>query len=236
MSAGYRSPSPTEPTRPAVRAVRRRSSAAVGLVVSALLLTVGCTTEAEPEPAPPPPFADCAALTASPVGAPTTAGAAPTGSSAPTADAARLPDGTTPATLPALELPCFTGGETFPLTTLRGPAVVNLWGSWCHPCRKELPVLQRLAERAGDRVHVVGVVTRDSRDSAQSLAEALQLTFPNLFDPDERLRRALGRPFVPMTLLVDEQGRIRHLDATGALDDAELADLLARHLGVVVSS
>jgi len=138
--------------------------------------------------------------------------------------------------LPDLTLPCFTGGPDVALGALRGPAVINLWASWCEPCRTELPAFQRLSERAGGKVRVVGVNTRDGRDAAQSIGEDFGLRFPTLFDPYESLRGALARQLLPITLFVDGQGRIRHQDETGALDDAALAALVRRHLGVAVPS
>ncbi|MFD0819309.1 TlpA family protein disulfide reductase, partial [Micromonospora zhanjiangensis] len=136
--------------------------------------------------------------------------------------------------LPDLRLPCFTGGAPVGLAELPGPAVINLWASWCPPCRKELPAFQRLAVRAGDRLHVLGVDTRDDRAAAESLATDFGLTYPTLFDPDERLRRALARTALPVTLFVDGQGRVRHVDNTGALTDDTLAALVERHLDVPV--
>ncbi|HEX5540163.1 MAG TPA: TlpA disulfide reductase family protein [Micromonospora sp.] len=221
---------------------RLRPPAVVLLLLPVLLLAVACTAnpqQTETLPTAPPPFADCAALSAPPGG---TGAAAADNSSVPESspgvphspgDAAAEKG----AALPEIELPCFTGGEPVALRGLRGPAVVNLWVAWCLPCRKELPAFQRLAERAGDQVHVIGVNTKDDRGAAQTLAEDLGLTFPTLFDLDEELLRALNvRPFLPVTLFIDESGQIRHLDQSGALDDADLAAAVERHLGVVVPS
>lgn len=209
-----------------------RARTLAALVLSVLLLSAGCGAEPSPPrqqtPDVAPPFADCSGLSAPPT--PTSA-----------VNASARPEAvegsaTAPAGLPSLELTCFIGGERVPLHEVRGPAVINLWASWCAPCRKELPAFQRLAERLDGEVHVVGVNSGDDREAARSLAEELGLTFPNLFDPDDQLRRALGRQFLPMTLFVDAEGRIRHLDSSGALDDAELAGLVEQHLGVVVPS
>lgn len=97
-------------------------------------------------------------------------------------------------------------------------------------------MFQRLAEAMDGRVHVVGVDTRDQRESAQSLAADLGITYPNLVDRDELLRTALGRSTLPLTLFVDGRGRVRHVHDSGALDDDTLAGLLQRHLGVAVAS
>jgi hypothetical protein len=64
--------------------------------------------------------------------------------------------------LPDIALPCLGGGRDVNLAGLRGPMVVNLWASWCEPCREELPVLQEYAERARRQVRVLGVDFEDT--------------------------------------------------------------------------
>jgi thiol-disulfide isomerase/thioredoxin len=130
--------------------------------------------------------------------------------------------------LPELELSCFTGGEPFNLGALRGPAVVNLWASWCPPCREELPALQRYADAHTGQVHVLGVITADSRDAATALAADLGISLPGLTDPDATLRARLGG-VLPVTLFVDAAGQVRHVHP-GALDEAEVAALVTEHL------
>lgn len=220
---------------------RARMAAVAGLAVT--LAVAGCGADpaggaagpdgaARPDGAAGPdgaaraaPLAACDGLTT----APPDAGTAPLDAgTAPPADTDAVP------ALPELTLPCLTGGEPFPLADLRGPAVVNLWASWCAPCREELPVLQRYADRARDRVHVVGVVTEDRREAAVALAGELGVTFPSLADREGRLRAALPATGLPVTLFVDAAGRIRHRHVSGALDQETLAGLVAEQLGVVV--
>jgi thiol-disulfide isomerase/thioredoxin len=187
-------------------------------VLALVLAAAGCSgsDEAPATPEPPAPFAGCAALTAPP----------------PAAASISLPGEGKP--LPEVALPCFTGGADVTVSAIRGPAVVNLWGSWCAPCREELPAFQRFADRAAGKVTVVGVDTRDSRSAASSLATDLGLTYPNLYDPSERLRIKLEVSALPATLFVDREGRVRHLYNSVALDDATLATLAAKHLGVTL--
>ncbi|MGW0431881.1 TlpA family protein disulfide reductase [Micromonospora sp. NPDC003197] len=197
------------------------------LLLPALLLVAACTNAADqgtPEPTvAAAPFADCSTLTTSPVRASTPAAA---GSSAPAAASATA--------LPDVRLPCFTGGAEVPVAAIRGPAVLNFWASWCPPCRKELPAFQRLADRADGRVHVIGVNTTDDRGTAASLGKELKLTFPNIFDEEGKVRLKLARAVLPITVFVDGQGQVRHVDTSGALDDASLAELVERHLAVAV--
>ncbi|MGW5576792.1 TlpA family protein disulfide reductase [Micromonospora chokoriensis] len=208
------------------------------LVVPLLLAVAGCTADkAGDEPAPrpaaaerPSPFRDCATLgtapaAASPGSGTATPGAPGSGTAAPAAGAQALP---------ALTLSCFTGGAPVALRSVAGPAVINVWASWCPPCRKELPAFQRLSERAAGQLQVVGVNSRDSRSSAQALGEDFGIRFPILVDQGEALQRELKRSFFPMTLFVDADGRVRHIEASGALDDAQLAKLVRQHLGLTV--
>ncbi|TDC41988.1 TlpA disulfide reductase family protein [Micromonospora sp. KC213] len=211
------------------------------LLVPALLAVAGCTgTEAQRSTIPtgraerPSPFADCAALTRppgdaapGPAGTPTPGPAATVtaGTPAPAGDGSRLP---------ALTLNCFTGGAPVALRDIQGPAVINLWASWCPPCRKELPAFQQLSERTAGRLQVLGVNSRDTRTAAQAIGEDFGIRFPVLVDQGEALQRELRRNAIPLTLLVDAEGRVRHVDASGALDDVRLAALVRQHLGVAV--
>jgi thiol-disulfide isomerase/thioredoxin len=133
-----------------------------------------------------------------------------------------------------LTLPCFVGGTSVALRGLGQPAVINLWASWCEPCRTELPEFQRLADRANGKLAVLGVVTDDSRSAASSLAAELAITFPTMFDASSQLQHSVA-PVLPVTLFVDANGVVRHVDLSGALALSTLEDLVHQHLGVVLS-
>jgi thiol-disulfide isomerase/thioredoxin len=133
-----------------------------------------------------------------------------------------------------VRLPCFVGGHEIALARLGRPAVINLWASWCGPCREELPAFQSFAERAGDSVLVLGVIDRSRRSAAQSIVDDLGLTFPMLDDRDERLKQAVGRQFIPVTLFVDSRGAVVHIYNARALDLASIERLAEQHLGVPV--
>ncbi|RAO30770.1 putative thiol-disulfide oxidoreductase ResA [Micromonospora saelicesensis] len=223
---------------------RRRLALAV---LPLLLAVTGCTSgTADDEPAPrpaaaerPSPFRDCATLSTAPTATspgsgtatPTTATPASPGTTAPNGTTARADGG---SALPELTLSCFTGGAPVVLREVAGPAVINVWASWCPPCRKELPAFQRLSERAAGQLQVVGVNSRDSRGGAQSIGEDFGVRFPILVDQGEALQRELKRNAIPLTLFVDADGQVRHIDASGALDDTKLAKLVRQHLGLAV--
>lgn len=208
----------------------RPAGPAAVLTLLALLAGAACTPAgpglAEPGPVPTP-FTGCAAL-AGPPRVPAVPGANPPPTDSPL-DSALLPG---PVPLPEVSLPCFADGVPVLVSAVRGPAVVNLWASWCAPCREELPVLQRFAERTAGAVHVVGVISKDSRSASASLAAELGVTFPNLFDEEGKLLKALVLVGLPATLFVDPAGRIRLLHNEGTLDEATLDELGETYLGV----
>jgi thiol-disulfide isomerase/thioredoxin len=211
-----------------------------------VLLLAACSAEARPagETETPSPFADCAALTRSssstpPAAAPAASGPAASGPSG-FGPAASGPAGSGPSasgkagdTLPDVELPCFTGGGTVKLTELRGPAVVNLWASWCEPCRTELPAMQRLADRAGGKLTVVGVDTGDDRAAAASFGTDHQVAMPTLYDRDKKLISKLGRSTLPVTIFLSGTGSW-HVEPL-PLDGSKLDALVRTWTGVTVN-
>ena len=199
----------------------------LGAVLAAAL--AGCADDTQPPAELTSPFAECAGLTAA-------SGATASGATASGATASGVaPSGGVAADkLPDVTLACFTGGQPVRLAGLRGPAVINLWATWCPPCRTELPAMQRLADRAGDRLRVVGVDTGDERDAAASFGADTGVALPTLFDPDKTLMTALRRPALPVTVFVDAGGRTFVYNAA-ALDDAGLTRLVREHTGVTVA-
>jgi cytochrome c biogenesis protein CcmG/thiol:disulfide interchange protein DsbE len=131
--------------------------------------------------------------------------------------------------LPSLTLPCFSDGSSVQIGQIGGPSIVNIWASWCGPCREELPAFQRLADKK--TITVVGVATDDRREAAASLANDLGVRLPALFDADGALRRELGEIGLPLTLFIDAQGKVTRYNGP-ALTDETLAKLVSERLGI----
>jgi thiol-disulfide isomerase/thioredoxin len=152
------------------------------------------------------------------------------------------PDGTqSPGTgsqgslLPAdpLALPDFTPAQFQQLLEeLRGtPVVVNVWGSWCPPCRTEAPELATVSETYQGRVQFVGVDILDQREPARAFIEEFGWAYPSVFDPEGDIRDALGYVGQPVTVLYDEAG-----DSVFVWSGAISEDILVEELDRVVES
>ncbi|MFJ7244344.1 TlpA family protein disulfide reductase [Kitasatospora sp. NPDC098652] len=124
-------------------------------------------------------------------------------------------------------------GRPLALTGYRGKVVLlNVWGSWCAPCRAEAPGLERTYQALKDQgVEFVGINTRDlDRAPAQAFERRFGIGYPSLYDPEGalvlRFRGDLLPQAIPSTLVIDRQGRIA-ARALRALSEDGLRALLA---------
>ena len=93
------------------------------------------------------------------------------------------------------------------LAELRGhPVVVNVWASWCGPCRTEMPALQRVALKRGSEVALIGVNLKDNRGAARRFLQTVPLTYPSYEDPDGRIYNDYALAGAPSTIFYDAAG------------------------------
>ncbi|WEV78789.1 TlpA disulfide reductase family protein [Janibacter cremeus] len=112
---------------------------------------------------------------------------------------------------PALSGPELDGGEVA-LADFRGDVVlVNVWASWCYPCRAEYPVLKEAATALGPRgLTVLGINTQDGIDEAREFLEELGgKAYPSIRDPNGHIAVAWATSGVPETFVIDPEGRVR---------------------------
>jgi thiol-disulfide isomerase/thioredoxin len=137
---------------------------------------------------------------------------------------------------PDVVLPCLGGGPDVELRSVAGPAVLNVWAQWCGPCRAELPLFERLHQRAGERLQVLGIDWQDTQpDGALALAKATGVTYPLVADPAALVADAWHVDGLPVTVFVDDRGRTTvHRGPIDSFHD--LARLVATHTGVRVTA
>lgn len=127
------------------------------------------------------------------------------------------------------------GREAFAsrIARLRGyPIVVNVWASWCVPCRQEFPVLQKLSARYGKKVAFFGLNSEDSDDAAATFLREEPLPYPSYTDPDKTILDSLGGfGGLPDTAFYDKSGKLVNLKQGPYTDDSELEADVRRYAG-----
>ena len=123
-------------------------------------------------------------------------------------------------------------GSDFTLSDAQGEVVVlNVWGSWCPPCRKEAPALQAVHEELGDEgVRFVGVNTRDPNTTdALRFEEEFGITYPSVIDTDGRrllaFRETLPPNAIPTTMVIDRDGNLA-VRVLGEVTETTLRELV----------
>ena len=117
------------------------------------------------------------------------------------------------------------GQEAFEgrLAKLHGyPVVVNVWASWCVPCRQEFPVLQKLSARYGKKVAFLGLNSEDSDDAAATFLREEPVPYPSYTDPDKAIAESIGVVGFPDTAFYDRNGKLLYLKQGPYTDDSDL--------------
>jgi thiol-disulfide isomerase/thioredoxin len=115
-----------------------------------------------------------------------------------------------PFTAPAISL-ADTNGHSVELSELRGKLVlVNLWATWCEPCLREMPSLERLQSRLGERIAVLAVSEdRGGNKSVEPFIAKLGLKSVKIYiDPKSEVGHAFGARGLPTSFLIDREGKV----------------------------
>jgi len=116
------------------------------------------------------------------------------------------------------------------LRALRGhPVVVNLWASWCGPCRFEIPFLQRQFLEYGTRVAFLGVNSDDTEGPARRMASELPMPYPSVVDERANLAGRLGAKGLPVTVFYDRDGKQVYVHQGSYRSAEDLAEDIERH-------
>ena len=108
-----------------------------------------------------------------------------------------------------ISLECLgTGQQTLVQESLRGPMLVNVYGSWCWPCRMEIPHFRDFYDKYKDQVQMIGIAVEEAQKSdTTDFIKGMGIKWPSLYDPDGRTRMNIGMG-VPVTIFIDAQGKI----------------------------
>lgn len=129
-------------------------------------------------------------------------------------------------------LDCLDGSSGLVIDSIKGPAIINVWGSWCDPCRDEIPYFREFYAEMDPSIALVGVdVEERSPEDGRKFVRDYGITWPNLYDEDGSTRKYFGMG-VPVTWFIgtDGQALFKHIGPITSVD--QLKDLSKKYLGV----
>ncbi len=129
-------------------------------------------------------------------------------------------------------LECLDGNSKVLLESIKGPALINVWGSWCIPCRQEMPYLRALA--ATGKVQIIGIdVEEADMESARKFVVDQGMTWPNLYDKDGSTKSSFGMG-VPVTWYLNSESEVtyKHIGVLKSKD--QLFGEVEKYLGIKV--
>ncbi len=133
------------------------------------------------------------------------------------------------------EVECLDGTPGLQLSALRGPMVVNVWGSWCVTCKAEMPYFRSFYEKAKGKVELVGVAVEEAKpQDAKDFVVRNGITWPNLIDTQGSSRSYFGMG-VPVTWFIDKAGVVTFKKSGEIRSEKELVTLTNKYLGVDLS-
>ena len=131
-------------------------------------------------------------------------------------------------------LNCLTGSQKISVESLRGPLILNVWGSWCGPCADEMPFFVEFSQKANGKVKLLGIAVEEAKaQDSKDFIIANGMTWPNLFDAKGITRGTFGMG-VPVTWFIDEQGSVVYKHIGVVKSTEELIDLTAKYLKVKI--
>lgn len=129
-------------------------------------------------------------------------------------------------------LQCLDGNSKVLLESIKGPTVINVWASWCVPCRKEMPFLRELA--ATGKVQIIGIDVEESNiESARKFVIEQGMTWPNLYDKDGSTKSSFGMG-VPVTWYLNRKGEVAYKHVGVLKSKEQLFSEVEKYLGVKV--
>ncbi len=136
------------------------------------------------------------------------------------------------ATENSIMLDCLDGTDGASINGIKGPAIINVWGSWCGPCKEEMPVLRSFYEKAQGKLALIGVdVEEASIEDGRKFVKNNGITWPNLYDADGKSRAYFGMG-VPVTWFIAADGSVAYKHIGVFKNEIELISMTSKYLGV----
>ena len=131
-------------------------------------------------------------------------------------------------------LNCLSGSQKISVESLLGPLIVNVWGSWCGPCKQEMPYFVAFNDQANGKVKLLGIAVEEAKaQDSKDFIIANGITWPNLYDAKGITRGTFGMG-VPVTWFIDEQGTVVYKHIGVVKSTEELIELTAKYLKVEI--
>jgi thiol-disulfide isomerase/thioredoxin len=128
-------------------------------------------------------------------------------------------------------LECLGGGAPIAADAIMGPALINVWGTWCAPCKKELPHLAHFLQKGDGSVQVIGIAVEEKSQAAvKKFIKSNGMTWPVLYDKSGSTRATFGMG-VPVTWFIDETGEVVHKKYGPFNSTEEIQLAVAKYLG-----
>jgi cytochrome c biogenesis protein CcmG/thiol:disulfide interchange protein DsbE len=136
------------------------------------------------------------------------------------------------ATENSIMLDCLDGTDGASINGIKGPAIINVWGSWCGPCKEEMPILRSFYEKAQGKLALIGVnVEEASIEDGRKFVENNGITWPNLYDADGKSRAYFGMG-VPVTWFIAADGSVAYKHIGVIKSEKELISMTSKYLDV----
>jgi thiol-disulfide isomerase/thioredoxin len=133
-----------------------------------------------------------------------------------------------------ISIECVDGSAGAVIQSLRGPMVLNVWGSWCTSCLDEMPEFVSFYSKAKGKVQLVGVAVEEAApENSQRFIKEHGMTWPNFYDRDNKTRGYFGMG-VPVTWFIDTTGSAVYKKIGVIESEAELIALTEKYLGVKI--
>jgi thiol-disulfide isomerase/thioredoxin len=133
-----------------------------------------------------------------------------------------------------ISVECVDGSAGAVIQSLRGPMVLNVWGSWCTSCLDEMPQFVKFYSKAKGKVQLVGVAVEEAAPAnSQRFIEKHGMTWPSFYDRENKTRGYFGMG-VPVTWFIDAAGKVKYKKIGVVNSEAELIALTNKYLGVKI--